>query len=128
MDNFSVTALSSGLSAAPFVSGRLLDRRKTLLQINSKCNAIALIVPELTDCKITQAFGGEPKPDLYTVFAFCNAIRKDSDAEKYTLAQFNCHYLRYISSCTYLAALTNHREPILADFQDLRLMPSWTKR
>ncbi|KAF8344503.1 hypothetical protein F5887DRAFT_262832 [Amanita rubescens] len=46
----------------------------------------------LTDCKIAQVFWGEPKPDLHTVFAFCNAIHKDSDAEKYTLAQFNCYF------------------------------------
>ncbi|KAF8344770.1 hypothetical protein F5887DRAFT_969783, partial [Amanita rubescens] len=34
----------------------------------------------------------ERKPDLHTFFAFCNAIRKDPDTEKYTLAQFNCYF------------------------------------
>ena len=47
----------------------------------------------LADQKITQLFRGEPKPDLYTIFAFCNAIRKDPDTEKYTLTKFNSYFL-----------------------------------
>ena len=34
-------------------------------------------------------FRHDPKPSLYTTFAICNAIRKDPDAEKYTLKEFN---------------------------------------
>src|SRR6266550_5909928 len=49
-------------------------------------------VCRLTDSKITQFFWDEPEPDLYTVLAFCNAIRKDPDSEKFTLAQFNCFF------------------------------------
>jgi len=37
-------------------------------------------------------FRGEPKPDLHTVLDYCNAIRKDPDTKKYTLAQFNCYF------------------------------------
>ncbi|KAF8347611.1 hypothetical protein F5887DRAFT_1157728 [Amanita rubescens] len=48
-------------------------------------------VSKLTNCKIIQDFF-EPMPDLYTVFAICDAIRKDPNAEKYTLAQFNCYF------------------------------------
>ncbi|KAF8336039.1 hypothetical protein F5887DRAFT_988378 [Amanita rubescens] len=60
-------------------------------------------VRRLTDRKIHWFFDDEPKsdsqrkkkerkPDLHTFFAFCNAIRKDPDTEKYTLAQFNCYF------------------------------------
>jgi len=34
----------------------------------------------------------EPKPDLYTVFAICNAIRMDPESEQYTLREFNCYF------------------------------------
>lgn len=44
------------------------------------------------DIKILVAFYHDPKPDLYSLFAFSNAIRDDPDAEKYTLAQFNCYF------------------------------------
>lgn len=41
--------------------------------------------------KIIQKFN-EPKPDLYTIFDICNAIRMDPDSEKYTLEEFNCYF------------------------------------
>jgi hypothetical protein len=37
-------------------------------------------------------FRHDAKPGLYTAFAICNAIRKDPDAEKYTLKEFNCYF------------------------------------
>jgi hypothetical protein len=42
------------------------------------------------DRNVTQYFS-EPMPDLYTVFAFCNAIRRDPDTEKYTVAECTSH-------------------------------------
>ena len=105
--------------------------------INSKlhgCKAEDTITPldgqdyrsvcDLTDCKITQVFWGEPKPDFHTVFAFCNAIHKDSDAEKYTLAQFNCYFfartLTLLISRYFLLRLSCrlHKSPI-SDFDSL---------
>jgi len=47
----------------------------------------------LTDRKINLCFTGRTHPDLTTVFAFCNVIRKDHDAKIYSLAQFNCYFL-----------------------------------
>ncbi len=49
-------------------------------------------VGKLTDCKISLGFTGKTHPDLYTLFAFCNVIRKDHDAKIYSLAQFNCYF------------------------------------
>ena len=37
-------------------------------------------------------FEHDPKPDLHTAFAICNAILKDPDAQKYTLREFNCYF------------------------------------
>jgi hypothetical protein len=42
--------------------------------------------------QITVHFRADPKPDLYTVFSFCNALRKDREAEQYTLMLFNCYF------------------------------------
>src|SRR6266576_586055 len=73
--------------------------------INSKlrgCEAKDIITPldkpslpslhEANNQIIQNFHGAEPKPDLYTVFAICNAIRMDPDSEKYTLAEFNCYF------------------------------------
>lgn len=49
-------------------------------------------VSRVTSCRLNLHFCGEPKPDLHTVFDYCNAIRKDPDSKKYTLAQFNCYF------------------------------------
>ncbi len=51
-----------------------------------------LLVRRVSSYKINISFCGDPKPDLHTVFAFCNAIRNDPDTKKYTLAQFNCYF------------------------------------
>jgi hypothetical protein len=51
-----------------------------------------LSVLRVVSTKMTLYYRGNPKPDLHTVFDFCNAIRKDPDTEKYTLAQFNCYF------------------------------------
>jgi len=45
-----------------------------------------------TDHKINLDFTGKTHPDLNTVFALCNAIRKDPAAKIYSLAQFNCYF------------------------------------
>jgi hypothetical protein len=37
-------------------------------------------------------FRHDPKPSLYIASAICNAIRKDPDAQKYTLKEFNCYF------------------------------------
>ena len=44
-----------------------------------------------SDPKITQLFR-EPYPDLHTVFAFCNVIRRGPDINRYTLTKFNCYF------------------------------------
>ena len=44
------------------------------------------------DIKILVAFYHDPKPDLHSIFAFCDAICHDPDVEKYTLLQFNCYF------------------------------------
>ena len=49
-------------------------------------------VEACTDNKIVVLFRHDPMPDLHTIFAICNAIRKDPDAEKYTLTHFNCYF------------------------------------
>jgi hypothetical protein len=46
---------------------------------------------ESADIKIIVAFY-HLKPGLHSLFALCDAIRVDPDAEKYTLAQFNCYF------------------------------------
>ncbi len=61
-------------------------------------------VRKRTAWKILVLFRADPKPDLYTVFGFCNAIRKDPDAKKYTLLQFNCYFF----ARTLMLLITRH--------------------
>ncbi|KAF8337137.1 hypothetical protein F5887DRAFT_1078396 [Amanita rubescens] len=49
-------------------------------------------VLRVVSSKIELHYRGNPKPDLHTVFDFCNAIRKDPETKKYSLAQFNCYF------------------------------------
>jgi len=91
---------------SPGATHYLIERRPSEgTNINSKlrgCEAADTItpldkssLPSLHEAskKILQNFhGAEPKPDLYTVFDICNAIRMDPDSEQYTLAEFNCYF------------------------------------
>ena len=49
-------------------------------------------IGEKTDWQILVDFPTNRKPDLFTVFTICDAIRKDPDADKYTLLEFNCYF------------------------------------
>jgi len=59
---------------------------------------------ESADIKIIVAFYHDLKPGLHSLFSLCDAIRVDPDAEKYTLAQFNCYFF----ARTLILLLTRH--------------------
>ncbi|KAK2464887.1 hypothetical protein APHAL10511_002963 [Amanita phalloides] len=65
--------------------------------------------------RLSVHFRANPKPELYNIFALCNAIRKDPDTKEYTLMQFNCYFF----ARTLALLITRHF--LLRQYRDIHI-------
>ena len=78
---------SKGTSLGSVVSGCKTEDTITRLEWDH-----LQIIERKTYPPILASFPTNQKPDLFTVFAICDAIRKDPDSNKYTLLEYNCYF------------------------------------
>ncbi|KAF8335165.1 hypothetical protein F5887DRAFT_989800 [Amanita rubescens] len=100
------------------------DADDIITRILDDGNPTRLATTKTARREVLLRFYHDPQPDLYTVFAFCDAIRRDRDAQKYTLTQFNCYFFArtltlLVTRHTYLRQYFNIYEGSRREFRKL---------